>query len=91
VTCIFRKFEYEDIPGPGFIKLKDRDEIPFGKGKSKNIEGPLPAFCNLHYAVARIFHASVVGATGDFPTGLANMAKLLMRSGKHPKALDLHY
>ncbi|KAF8576101.1 hypothetical protein K439DRAFT_1664763 [Ramaria rubella] len=43
-------------PGPGFILLKDGDEIKFGQGcdGEKLGNGPLPLLCNLHLAVARI-------------------------------------
>ncbi|KAF8579952.1 hypothetical protein K439DRAFT_1415866 [Ramaria rubella] len=43
-------------PGPGFIVLKDGDEINFGQGPDgeKLGNGPLPLLCNLHLAVARI-------------------------------------
>ncbi|KAF8576916.1 hypothetical protein K439DRAFT_1622503 [Ramaria rubella] len=42
-------------PGPGFILLKDGDEIDFGQGPEgeKLGNGPLPLLCNLHLAVAR--------------------------------------
>jgi len=63
VRYIFRKFVNDkNSPGPGVIKLRDGDEIPFGKGEGKNVEefpgGPLPALCNLQYAVARVLRMS---------------------------------
>ncbi|KAF8573769.1 hypothetical protein K439DRAFT_1421143 [Ramaria rubella] len=47
-------------PGPGFILLKDGDEIHFGQGPDgeKLGNGPLPLLCNLHLAVARIVQMS---------------------------------
>jgi len=62
VTYLFRKFEDKNEPGPGFIKLKDGDEIRFGQGEGKDFEGflggPIPALCNLHHAVARVSYMS---------------------------------
>lgn len=52
----------KNSPGPGFIKLRDGDEIQFGQGEAKDVEGfpggPLPALCNLQYAVARVLRMS---------------------------------
>jgi hypothetical protein len=52
----------KDSPGPAYIKLRDGDEIRFGQGEAKDIEGvpggPLPALCNLQYAVARVLRMS---------------------------------
>ncbi|KAF8577721.1 hypothetical protein K439DRAFT_1621885 [Ramaria rubella] len=47
-------------PGPGFIVLKDGDEINFGQGPDgeKLGNGPVPLLCNLHLAVARIVQMS---------------------------------
>jgi hypothetical protein len=62
VTYTFRKLLRKDSPGPGLIKLKDGEKIRFGQGEAKDIEklggGPLPALCNLQYAVARVFRVS---------------------------------
>jgi hypothetical protein len=62
VTYTFRKLLRRDSPGPGLVKLKDGDKIQFGHGEAKDIEklgeGPLPALCNLQYAVARVFRMS---------------------------------
>ena len=55
VTYIFRKLVRPGISGPGFIRLRDGDEIPFGIGKKEEPGGgPSPALCNLRYAVARV-------------------------------------
>jgi len=94
----------KNSPGPGFIKLKDGDEIQFGQGEAKDIGGcpggPLPALCNLQYAVARVLRMS--GAADMFaqlkddaddsdlpnvgPMDFANIltAKLLLNSGRFP-------
>jgi hypothetical protein len=86
-----------DSPAPGYIQLKDGDTIQFGNGKAEDIKklggGPLPALCNLQYAVARVLCMS--GAAddadcSDFPhvyiasTDFANIltAKLLLNSGQ---------
>jgi len=63
VRYIFRKFVGNKYsPGPGIIKLRDGDEIPFGKGEGRYVGefpgGPLPALCNLQYAVARVLRMS---------------------------------
>jgi hypothetical protein len=91
-------------PGPGFIKLRDGDEIRFGQGEGKDIEGfpggPLPALCNLQYAVARVLRMSgavdMIAQLKDdaddsdlpnvAPTDFANIltAKLLLNSGIFP-------
>jgi len=63
VTYIFRKLADKDLPGPMFIKLKDGDEIRFGQGERKDIEGPLPTLCNLQYTVARALYMSGVADT----------------------------
>jgi hypothetical protein len=53
---------YPDFPGPGFIRLRDGDKIPFGKGKAEDVNrlgsGPSPVLCNLQYAVARVLRMS---------------------------------
>ena len=100
VTYTFRKLLRKDSPGPGLIKLKDGDKIQFGQGEAKDIEklggGPLPALCNLQYAVARVFRVSGAADViaqlkddaddSDIPLYLdfANIltAKLLLNSGQ---------
>ncbi|KAG6379321.1 hypothetical protein JVT61DRAFT_11778 [Boletus reticuloceps] len=49
-----------NIRAPGFITLKDGDEIQFGKGPEgkKLHDGPLPNLCNLQLAVARVLRMS---------------------------------
>ena len=89
----------KNSPGPGVIKLKDGDEIQFGKGGGRNVEGPLPALCNLQSTVARVLRMS---GAADFiahlqdiadncdlsnePMDFANIltAKLLLNSGRFP-------
>ena len=62
VTCIFRKYVDEDIPGPGLIRLHHGDQLSFGNGNAGDVEqhgtGPLPVLCNLQYAVARVLRMS---------------------------------
>ena len=62
VTYTFKMISGNDSPAPGYIQLKDGDEIRFGSGKAEDINklggGPLPAHCNLQYAVARVLHMS---------------------------------
>jgi len=59
VTYIFQKFVgKKNSPGPAFIELMDGDEIPFGKGEGRYVEGPLPALCNLQSAAARVLRMS---------------------------------
>jgi hypothetical protein len=42
--------------------LKDGDEIGFGQGEGKDVEGfprgPIPALCNPHYMVVRVLRMS---------------------------------
>jgi len=51
-----------DIPGPGYIRLRNGDEIPFGNGEAEDVtllgNGPSPTLCNLQYAVARVLRMS---------------------------------
>ena len=49
-----------DKLGPGFIILKDGDEIRFGRGaEGKELKkGPIPRLCNLRLAVARVLKMS---------------------------------
>ncbi|KAF8133266.1 hypothetical protein EV363DRAFT_1397502 [Boletus edulis] len=61
VKYIFRLVPTKpNIRGPGFITLKDGDEIQFGKGaEGKKLgNGPLPKLCNLQLAVARVLKTS---------------------------------
>jgi len=46
--------------GPGFIKLREGDEICFGRGvEGKTLKtGPIPRLCNLQLAVARVLKMS---------------------------------
>ncbi|KAH0830263.1 hypothetical protein J3R83DRAFT_1627 [Lanmaoa asiatica] len=49
-----------NIGAPGFITLKEGDEIKFGggdEGKKLN-NGPIPRLCNLQLAVARVLKMS---------------------------------
>ncbi|KAF5376509.1 hypothetical protein D9615_008688 [Tricholomella constricta] len=52
-------------PGPGTSKLRDGDEIVFGKGKeaAKLGSGPLPFFCNMHLAISRVLKMSGAAQT----------------------------
>jgi len=44
---------------PQSIKLRDGDEIDFGRGKfPDDVRFPNPIFCNLKLAIARVLHAS---------------------------------
>jgi len=49
-----------DRPGPGFIKLREGDEICFGRAvEGKGLKtGPIPSLCNLQLAVARVLKMS---------------------------------
>ncbi|KAF8558054.1 hypothetical protein OG21DRAFT_1405907 [Imleria badia] len=49
-----------NIHSPGFITLRDGDEIQFGKGSDgkKLNNGPIPRLCNLQLAVARVLKMS---------------------------------
>jgi hypothetical protein len=60
VTYTFRKLLRSNYPGPGHIRLRDGDEVPFGKGKDVGHLGgePLPALCNLRYSICRILRMS---------------------------------
>jgi hypothetical protein len=46
--------------GPGFITLREGDEIRFGRGVEGNELkiGPIPRLCNLQLAVARVLKMS---------------------------------
>ena len=45
--------------GPGLIRLKDGEKIPFGTGKNVELGGgPSPTLCNLQYDVARVLRMS---------------------------------
>jgi hypothetical protein len=46
--------------GPGFINLREGDEICFGRGEEgkKLKTGPIPRLCNLQLAVARVLKMS---------------------------------
>jgi len=46
--------------GPGFIALREGDEIRFGRGVEGNELniGPIPRLCNLQLAVARVLKMS---------------------------------
>jgi len=62
VTYTFKMLSGDDSPAPGYIQLKHGEEIRFASGKAEDINklggGPLPALCNLQYAVARVLHMS---------------------------------
>jgi hypothetical protein len=60
VTYTFRKLLRSNYPGPGHIRLRDGDGVPFGKGKDVGHLGgePLPALCNLRYSICRILRMS---------------------------------
>ncbi|KAH0827510.1 hypothetical protein J3R83DRAFT_4223 [Lanmaoa asiatica] len=49
-----------NIGAPGFIALKEGDEIKFGEGDEgkKLNNGPIPILCNLRLAVARVIKMS---------------------------------
>ncbi|KAF8558052.1 hypothetical protein OG21DRAFT_1481832, partial [Imleria badia] len=49
-----------NIRSPGYITLRDGDEIQFGKGSdSKKLNnGPIPRLCNLQLAIARVLKMS---------------------------------
>jgi len=51
-----------DIRAPGYITLREGDEIQFGKGPEgkKLNNGPIPRLCNLRLAVARVLKMSGV-------------------------------
>ena len=100
VAYLFRRFENTNLPGTGFIKSKDGDEIRFGQGEEKDVEGfsrgRIPALCNLHYTVVRVSRMS--GATDMIaqaplpnflidliPTDFANiLTPKLLNSGTFP-------
>jgi hypothetical protein len=59
------KYIYRRVPsvrhvGPGTSKLRDGDEIVFGRGEeaAKLGLGPLPLLCNMHLAVIRVLKMS---------------------------------
>ncbi|KAF8575268.1 hypothetical protein K439DRAFT_1370332, partial [Ramaria rubella] len=62
VKYVYRRVSRTVItdPGPGFILLKDGDEMKFGQGPEGETlgNGPLPLLCNLHLAVARVILTS---------------------------------
>lgn len=61
VKYIFRRVpSAPGVVGSGFIRLRDGDEIHFGKGAdgSKLGKGPSPSLCNLHLSVARVLKMS---------------------------------
>lgn len=49
-----------NIRAPGYITLREGDEIQFGKGPEgkKLNNGPIPRLCNLWLAVARVLKMS---------------------------------
>lgn len=60
VKYIFRTIPPDPNRSPGFIRLREGDEITFGQGpKGEHLgPGPLPLLCNLQLAVARVLHMS---------------------------------
>ncbi|KAH7885711.1 hypothetical protein F5I97DRAFT_1808679 [Phlebopus sp. FC_14] len=62
VKYIYRRVPAPDTPapGPGYIRLRDGDEILFGRGPDgmKLGLGPDPLLCNLQLAVARVLKMS---------------------------------
>jgi hypothetical protein len=60
VTYIYRRLSRSTGPGPGFICLRDGEEIKFGRGpEAKQLgPGPDPQLCNLQLAVARVLRMS---------------------------------
>ena len=59
---IYRRVPYSPNVGPALINLRDGDEIHFGCGiKGEKLRGgPLPLFCNVQLAVARVLYMSGV-------------------------------
>ena len=57
---IYRRVPYSPNVGPALINLRDGDEIHFGCGiKGEKLGGgPLPLFCNVQLAVARVLYMS---------------------------------
>src|SRR5204863_7775033 len=57
---IYRRVPHSGASGPGFIRLRDGDEIKFGRGPDgeRLNKGPLPKLCNLQLAVARVLRMS---------------------------------
>jgi len=60
VKYIFRTIPPSPNSSPGFIRLREGDEINFGQGPEGERfgRGPLPLLCNLQLAVARVLHMS---------------------------------
>jgi len=60
VKYSFRRPLPGDRPGPGIIRLKDWDDIPFRNGpEGERLNGgPLPELCNLRHAVCRVLRMS---------------------------------
>lgn len=60
VKYIYRRVPSSPSPGPGWITLKDGEEIEFGCGEDgkKLGGGPLPLLCNIQLAIARVVRMS---------------------------------
>jgi hypothetical protein len=57
---IYRRVPHTTDIGPGYIRLRDGDEIKFGRGADGEMlnGGPHPLLCNLQLAVARVLKMS---------------------------------
>lgn len=60
VKYTYRRVPYSAAAGPGFIRLRDGDEILFGQGPEGDTFGigPDPLLCNIQLAVARVLKMS---------------------------------
>ncbi|EDR03339.1 uncharacterized protein LACBIDRAFT_295301 [Laccaria bicolor S238N-H82] len=60
VKYVYRRVPYNPNVGPASINLRDGKEIHFGRGiKGERLGGgPLPLFCNVQLAVARVLRMS---------------------------------
>jgi len=60
VKYIYRRVPRTDQPGPGYITLRDGQDVKFGMGPEANRigSGPDPLLCNLQLAVARVLKMS---------------------------------
>jgi len=59
-TYIYRKIPFEVGAGPGFITIRDGDQITFGGGQeaARLGSGPNALLCNFQLAVARVLEMS---------------------------------